>query len=329
LRVKFQPLPANTVRPSAAPTLPRCITMPILETHELSHRHGQQRVLDGLSLQVPAGSIYGFLGPNGAGKTTTLRLVLGLLRRQHGRISMFGQSIDTHRLDVLRRIGALIESPSCYEHLTARENLRVLQAVHRCPDRRIDEVLELVDLAHTGRKKAREFSLGMKQRLGIAAALLPAPELLILDEPTNGLDPNGILEIRRLLVRLNREQGVTILVSSHLLSEVEKLATDLGILHGGRLVFQGTLAALRARQHRSGAIHIGTSDAVRAHSLVAALASEARVVDGDLVVSSRSDSELARINRLLVENRVDVHAIRANEPDLESIFMDLIEGVAA
>ncbi|HEY4205507.1 MAG TPA: ATP-binding cassette domain-containing protein [Puia sp.] len=217
-----------------------------LETTGLSHRFaGQGPVLQSVGLRVPEGSIFGFLGPNGAGKTTTLRLVLGLLKKQQGEIRVLGQPFAEHRLAILRKLGSLIESPSIYAHLTASENLRILQKVYRCPLDRIDHVLQITGLGETGGKKAGAFSLGMKQRLGISIALLNDPLLLILDEPTNGLDPEGIIEMRELFRQLNR-QGVTILISSHLLGEMEKLITHAGIIHKGELLFQGTLDELRS-----------------------------------------------------------------------------------
>ena len=217
-----------------------------LETFNLSHRYsGDQRALDNIGLRVPRGSIYGFLGPNGAGKTTTLRLVLGLLRKQEGQILFFGKSFEKNRIDMLQKIGSLIESPSVYAHLSAAENLLVYQKIYRCPRRRISEVLESTGLGETGRKKAGRFSLGMKQRLAIAIALLNDPKLLILDEPTNGLDPAGIIAMRELLQALNWRNGITILLSSHLLAEVDKLATHVGVISGGRLVFQGAMSELR------------------------------------------------------------------------------------
>lgn len=215
-----------------------------LRTTNLSHQwKPQSPALNAINLQVPIGSIYGFLGPNGAGKTTTLRLILGLLKKQQGDIDVFGLRWETRRIDILRRIGSLIESPSLYSQLSARENLKVLQRVYRCPYVRIGEVLELVGLADTAAKKVRKFSLGMKQRLAIAIALLNNPDLLILDEPTNGLDPEGIIEMRELFRELNRG-GVTILMSSHLLGEMEKLITYTGIIHKGQLLFQGTMEQL-------------------------------------------------------------------------------------
>src|SRR5687767_11412718 len=179
----------------------------IIETRRLYFAFQKsQKILDDLNLQVPTGSIYGFLGPNGAGKTTTLRLILGLLKKQRGDVSIFGKSFERHRIGILRNIGSMIEGPSLYDHLTATENLRTLQLIHRCSRHRIAEVLELVGLGNTRRKRAKQFSLGMRQRLAIAAALLHRPPLIILDEPTNGLDPNGIIDMRNLLVDLNRRE---------------------------------------------------------------------------------------------------------------------------
>ena len=215
-----------------------------VRTTNLSHQwKPHPPALNAINLQVPVGSIYGFLGPNGAGKTTTLRLILGLLKKQQGDIDVFGLRWETNRIDILRRIGSLIESPSLYSQLSARENLKVLQRVYRCPYVRIEEVLEQVGLADTAAKKIRKFSLGMKQRLAIAIALLNNPDLLILDEPTNGLDPEGIIEMRELFRELHR-RGVTILLSSHLLGEMEKLITYTGIIHKGQLLFQGSMEQL-------------------------------------------------------------------------------------
>ncbi|WP_379988328.1 ABC transporter ATP-binding protein [Dokdonella soli] len=280
--------------------------------------------MDGISLQVPQGSIYGFLGPNGAGKTTTLRLILGLLRKQRGAISIFGKSFDAHRTEILRNVGSLIESPSLYDHLTATENLALLQKIYRVSRERIDKVLELVGLSGTGHKKISQFSLGMKQRLSIAVALLHGPSLLVLDEPTNGLDPNGIVEMRDLLKRLNREDGITIVISSHLLSEIEKLVTHVGIVHGGRMMFQGTLDELRLKRQQMAAVTLGTNDDRQALHILSEDAPNARIVDGRIVMPAMSNEQIAGINRRLVERGVDVHALGIAGGDLETIFMDLV-----
>ncbi|MFN6086771.1 MAG: ABC transporter ATP-binding protein, partial [Fluviicola sp.] len=203
-----------------------------IEIRQLNHQFDKQnKILHDLSISVPKGSIYGFLGPNGAGKTTTLRLVLGLLKRQNGSIKVFEKEMSSNRINNLKNIGSLIEMPSLYGHLNARENLEIYRKLYNLSKERVQEVLEIVDLAKTGKKKVKGFSLGMKQRLSIAIALLHSPELLILDEPTNGLDPNGIIEMRNLLKKLNEENGTTILISSHLLPEIEKIASHVGIIH--------------------------------------------------------------------------------------------------
>jgi ABC-type multidrug transport system ATPase subunit len=299
--------------------------MPILETNDLVHSFSNDEiVLNGISLHVEKGSIYGFLGPNGAGKTTTLRLVLGLLRKQQGSIKIFGEDFGKNRVRILRKIGSMIESPSIYSHLTAEENLRLLQKVYQCPKSRIGEVLELVGLANTGRKKAGEFSLGMKQRLSIAIALLNSPSLLILDEPTNGLDPNGIIEIRELLRRLNRESGITIVISSHLLSEIDKLVSHIGIINKGRMMFQGTLDELKEKQQQSLSVVFETSDSSRTAEVLAAMRLEARFQNGRCELPALPKETIADINRQLVMKGIDVYEVSIVKNDLERIFMDMI-----
>jgi ABC-type multidrug transport system ATPase subunit len=230
-------------------------------------------------------------------------LILGLIRAQQGAVAIFGKALDTDRRAILKDVGALIESPSLYEHLTAVENMEVQRKIHRRPRARMREVLELVGLADAADKRAGRFSLGMKQRLGIALALFHEPKLLILDEPTNGLDPNGIVEIRALLKDLNDRCGTTILVSSHLLAEIDKLATHLGIIADGRLVFQGALEELKAQGR--GTVVFTTSR-------------------GTLIREGISNDEIAALNRSLIADGIDVHAIEPKGDDLEAIFMDLI-----
>jgi lantibiotic transport system ATP-binding protein len=249
-----------------------------------------------------------------------------LLAQQSGEIRLFGRRLQDDRIGILRRVGSMIESPSFYDHLTAAENLRLLQIVHRCPRRRIDEALALVGLAHTGRKRTAHFSLGMKQRLGIAVALLHEPELLILDEPTNGLDPNGIVEIRELLQRLNRERGLTLLVSSHLLAEIEKLATHVGILDRGRLVFQGPMRELRERQREAHGIVLRTGDNDAATGLLAAAGIVAHRQDDCLRLPPLAPEAVAALNQALVERGVAVYELGVLRRDLEHIFMGMVEG---
>ena len=299
--------------------------MHLLETRDLVHSFSDdEAVLKGISLCVEEGSIYGFLGPNGAGKTTTLRLILGLLKKQEGSISVFGEEFAKDRVRILRNIGSLIESPSIYGHLTASENLELLRKIYRVPKRRIQEALELVGLGDTGKKRAGQFSLGMKQRLSIAIALLHEPQLLILDEPTNGLDPNGMIEVRELLKRLNRENGITILISSHLLSEIDKLVSHIGIIHKGRMMFQGTLDELKQKQQQSVSVIFETSDAERTREVLAAHDADVGFMDGKFRMPAMPRETVAQINRELVAAGVEVFEISVMRNDLERIFIDMV-----
>lgn len=296
-----------------------------IETIDLTHRFAaNEAALSSVNLQVSEGTIYGFLGPNGAGKTTTLKLVLGLLKKQHGEILVFGKPFANDRVETLRKIGSLIESPSIYAHLTAVENLRILQKVYQCPKARIAEVLDLVDLSRTRNKKAHQFSLGMKQRLSIAMALLHNPSLLILDEPTNGLDPNGILEIRELLETLNQMHGITILISSHLLFEIEKFVTHIGIINKGKLLFQGTLGELISKRQQNSFVVFETSNDAKAAQIIEASGLSLRSDSGRIAISLLDNEKIAAINQRLVQNDIDVYQISKVENDLERIFFDVI-----
>lgn len=296
-----------------------------LETRELSYCYsGSDRILNAINVQVTAGCIYGFLGPNGAGKTTTLRLVLGLLKVQEGTISFFGSNLSEHRTDILRKVGSLIETPSLYSHLTAKENLEVLRKIYRVPKENIDKVLNLVGLSNTKNKKAGQFSLGMKQRLSIAMTLLHNPSLLILDEPTNGLDPNGIIEMRNLLKQLNQEHGITIIPSSHLLTEIEKLVTHLGIIHQGTMRFQGTLAELNALKHCAQPVVFETDNIDSTLKIINEYGLITSVEDGRISVSGICRSDIALVNTKLVSNGIQVYGITSRVNDLEKIFMDVI-----
>jgi lantibiotic transport system ATP-binding protein len=221
----------------------------VIETVGVTRRYGAMVSVDNLNLQVQRGSIFGFLGPNGAGKTTTIRMLLGLIRPTAGQIRIFNQDLSRHRKDILRRTGSLVESPSYYGHLSGYENLDVIGRILQVPSKRIDEVLSIVRLTSAAKQKVKGYSLGMKQRLGIAAALIGNPDLLILDEPTNGLDPTGIHEIRALIKDMPVEHGITVVVSSHLLSEIDQMATHVGIIDRGKLLFQNSIEKLRAEGH--------------------------------------------------------------------------------
>lgn len=217
----------------------------ILHTYQLTKQYGEILSVDHVDIVVQKGSIYGFLGPNGAGKSTTLKMILGLVKPTNGEIDLFGQPLTgKNRCAMLKKIGSLIESPSYYGHLTAKENLRIQQILLNVPPINIDEVLKIVRLDRQQNKKVSAYSLGMKQRLGLASALLSFPELLILDEPTNGLDPAGIQEMRELILSLPKKFDMTVLVSSHLLSEIDQIVDEVGILADGKMRFQGTLREL-------------------------------------------------------------------------------------
>lgn len=217
----------------------------IIQTDSLNFQYSKNlKVLNNISINVPKGSIYGFLGPNGAGKSTTMRLLTGIIPEQGNAIKLFGKPLQNQLPEVFSKIGSLVESPALYLHLSGIDNLKYIAKLRNIPEEKIKETLELVDLTHAGNRKAKQYSLGMKQRLAIAMALLSEPELLLLDEPVNGLDPNGIIDIRKLLVKLNKEKGVTIFVSSHLLSEIEKMCTHVAIINKGKLRFEGTMQEL-------------------------------------------------------------------------------------
>ncbi|MBV9592385.1 MAG: ABC transporter ATP-binding protein [Actinobacteria bacterium] len=287
-------------------------------------RSGQVAV-DTLELRVPRGAVYGFLGPNGSGKTTTIRMLLGLIFPTSGRYSMLGAALPASAGSVLPRVGALVEGPAFHPYLSGRANLARLDAADltatgRTAPRRIDEALERVGLTAAAGKRYRHYSLGMRQRLGIAAALLQPRELLLLDEPTNGLDPQGTREVRHLIHQLGRE-GVTVFVSSHLLAEVEQVCTHVGVMSTGRMVWQGSLPELAAQQRVR--VRVTTSDPQAARDVLARLGlGEPTVVDGEaLAVLGSIDPE--RIVEALVEAGVGVRGFVVEKPRLEDVFVSL------
>lgn len=275
----------------------------------------------GLSLNVPSQSVYGFLGPNGAGKSTTIRMVLGLQRPNRGTISLFGRPLASERETALRRIGSLVEAPSLYLHLTGRENLEVHRRLLGLPKRAIDEALETVDLLPAAAKLVRNYSSGMKQRLGLAQALLGNPELLLLDEPTNGLDPAGIHEVRTLVRDLPRRRGVTVFLSSHLLAEVEQVATHLAIISQGRLKFEGTREELRARSRQTIVVAVDQPD--RARALLVAAGSQVICEGARLLIAAGGPSDSARINAILVQAGIAVSHLETQRLSLEEFFLEM------
>jgi ABC-2 type transport system ATP-binding protein len=291
----------------------------VITTRALTKRYGRVVAVDGVDLQVREGDRYGFLGPNGSGKTTLVRLLLGLVYATSGEIEVLGERVPGRARAVLPRIGSLVEGPAAYPHLSGRRNLSLLDAAgpggsRRTRKRRIEEALEQVGLDGVDRRPLRAYSLGMRQRLGIAAALLRQPALLILDEPTNGLDPRGIREIRELLTGLN-EAGTTVFLSSHLLSEVEHLCTRVGVVDRGRLVLQDELANLRAP---TGHVLVRSPDAARIASMM-----DGQVVarDGDELVVRHADP--AALNASLVGEGLRVSAIAEQRRSLEEVVLDV------
>jgi len=294
----------------------------MIETHNLTKTYGPASVVSSLDLRVEEGSIYGFIGPNGAGKTTTIRMLLGLVTPSEGEILLFGRDLGREKEKLLQRVGSLVETPSAYPQLTGRENLRVVATLLRLPRERIDAVLTLVDLAGDADRKVDDYSLGMKQRLGIALALIHEPQLLILDEPTNGLDLQGIREMREFLREMPGKLGITVFLSSHLLGEIELIATHIGIINAGRLIFQGTLAALQGRT--KGRVSFTVSDPGKAHTLLRRhLITPQPSHDGHtLVVRAESDRAVAEMTRRLVEEEIDIYAVVPQTLHLEELFLE-------
>jgi ABC-type multidrug transport system ATPase subunit len=289
----------------------------VISTRGLVKQYGRLRAVDGIDLDVQAGAIYGFLGANGSGKTTTVRMLLGLVLPTSGEIDLLGERMPRAGRRVLPRVGALIEGPAHYGHMSGRENLSLLDASGRGGSwrtrrQRVADALDQVGLGGVGRKPVKAYSLGMKQRLGLAGALLRRPELLVLDEPTNGLDPQGISEVRELLLELHRG-GTTVFLSSHLLAEVEQLCSRVGVLDRGRLVLQDELATLTAPTG-STVVHTPTPERVRG-----TLDGRVTSVDGHRVIVRGSDP--AEVNALLVGAGIPVSGLALERPSLEEVVL--------
>ena len=296
----------------------------IIQTDGLTFFYSKGRkALDNVSLNIPKGAIYGFLGPNGAGKSTTMRLLTGILPEQQPSIKLFGKPLEEQLPGVFHRIGSLVESPALYLHLSGYDNLRYIAGLRNIPETRIPEVLELVNLQRDAKRKAKQYSLGMKQRLAIAMALLGEPELLLLDEPVNGLDPNGMRDIRQLLVKLNKEKGITIFVSSHLLAEVERMCTHVGIISHGKLRFEGTIAQL-AEASGSCRILLTLKDTATWHEkLRAEYPDVIREAENQLLLELQSREDIPAFTRKLVTAGAEIYELKILN-GLEEGFMSLI-----
>lgn len=295
--------------------------MSAIHTQHLARSFAGGKGVHGIDLDVPEGAIYGFLGPNGAGKTTTIRLLLGLLHPDAGQIRLFGQSFDRAHRQALGMVGALVENPSVYPHLSARDNLEVTRRLVDAPRPRIDEVLELVELAPDAHRRVQTYSTGMRQRLGIALALLNRPRLLILDEPTNGLDPAGIASIRKFIVRMTTELGISVFLSSHLLAEIEQMASHVGVIRDGHLLFQGPLADLREKSRTP--LEVGCADGAAVCAVLRAAGETPEFVDTHTVRLADTRMRDHEINRLLVERGHAVDRLVRTRRSLEELFLEL------
>ncbi|MCJ0826796.1 ABC transporter ATP-binding protein [Luteimonas sp. 50] len=293
-----------------------------IETQDLTRRFGDRLAVDRISMTVPERSIYGFLGRNGAGKTTTIKLLLGLLRADGGRACVAGIDVATDRIRAARKVGALLEAQGFYPHLSGRENLDLTRRLLGLPATEIERVLEVAEMSAHGRRRVADYSLGMRQRLGLARAMLGSPPVLVLDEPTNGLDPEGIVDMRRFLRELPARTGATVLLSSHLLDEIERTATHIGILSQGRMVLEGTLAELKAGL--SSEVAIGTDAPERAALLAREHGFDIAQRDGELVArfAPQEDAQgaAAALNRVLCTAGVRVHALAPRQRTLETLY---------
>ncbi len=294
---------------------------------KVTKSYGEICALDGLSMSVRAGEVFCFLGENGASKTTLIRLIVGLQKPDAGQIRVFGEELSTNREAILARIGSLIEFPSFYPHLNGLRNLEIIRILRSLPHSEVDRVLDIVGLRDAARRKAGEYSQGMQQRLAIATALLGQPDLIILDEPTNGLDPVGIREIRSLIQSLPESTGATVFVSSHMLSEVEQMADRVAIIQKGGLLFQGTLSELAEREPPQ--LLIRTSQPERASRFLRELGVEVAVQNGERIVAFCPEQDIPRLNRLLVEENIPVLELSRIRRSLEHLYFNLTGGTSA
>ena len=298
-----------------------------LQTEELTKRFRSRTAVDRLTMRVERGDIYGFLGPNGAGKSTTLRMLLGLVRPTSGVVKFPVRASSWEYLKARSRVGAIIETPAFYENFSGRRNLQLLASLSGgVQKKRVEEVLDIVDLRDRARDPVKVYSYGMRQRLGIAQALLPTPELIILDEPTNGLDPQGIQQTRKLIRRLRDELGLTVLLSSHLLTEIEQLCNRVGIIHEGRLLYEGGPETLVAR---SSLYKVRVDDLSRAFDLLTSKPGVTVSRNGSSFLQIVTDAEsIPDVNALLVEHGIKVYELSPAQESLEEAFLRLTETVA-
>ena len=294
----------------------------MIETPDLTKEYKGKAVVKALDMKVPKGSVYGFLGPNGAGKSTTMKMLLSLIRPSKGCVKVDGRKLkEENRLEILRKTGSLIESPSYYGHLTGRENMEIVAGLKKVPKTQIQEILKIVRMENQQDKKTGQYSLGMKQRLGIAMALLGHPEILLLDEPTNGLDPAGIQEIRELICTLPEKYGMTVIVSSHLLSEIDQMATYAGIIDRGELIFQNSMENLHEHSQKSLMFH--TLDDEKASELLKEKHYSFHMTGNKIEIPWMENGEVAWLVSELVHADIGILRIEEKQKNLEDIFLSL------
>lgn len=299
----------------------------ILKTCDLTKQYKDHRAVDNVNITIKKGDIYGFLGQNGAGKTTTIRMIMGLIKPTDGSIELFGKKVSEDTKQIFTRVGSIIEFPGFYENLTAVENLDIHRKLMGVPGKNcIEESLEIAGILDAANRKTKDFSLGMKQRLGIARALLHNPEFLVLDEPTNGLDPMGIKEIRELILDLSQKRQITVLISSHILSEIQQLATKVGIIHKGKLLEEIDSETLKKKNRHYIQLKVN-NDREALFMLEEKLQITDYIIPEPGVIKIYEKlTETLNINRTLIQNNVDVKEISLARDSLEDYFIDLIGG---
>jgi ABC-type multidrug transport system ATPase subunit len=291
-----------------------------IETSDLTKIYGNFKAVNNLDIHVPVGKVYGFLGRNGSGKTTTIRMIMGLIHPNKGNIKVMGIDMFKERENTIKMVGAIVETPGFYENLSAHENLEITVKMFKVEKRRINEVLEIVGLSNIGNKKVGNFSLGMKQRLGIANALIHSPKILILDEPTNGLDPAGIKEMRKLIKYLSKSLDITIFISSHLLSEIQQIADYIGIIDKGKMIEEGEIKDIHTIKQNYLLLEVDDMD--KTIDIIKSMDLSFKLGKNSIKIFCKRN-ENSRINKILVENKINVYNLESVSKTLEERFLGI------
>lgn len=294
----------------------------IIKTNNLDKKYKNFYSVKGANLNIREKRIYGLIGPNGAGKSTTMKMLLGLIKPSGGSIEIMGMEMnEKNRSKILSNIGSLIENPAYYEHLTGMENMKIMRNLMNVSEENIPDILKTVNIYDSRNKKVKDYSLGMKQRLGIAMALISYPSILILDEPINGLDPAGIIEIRNLIKTLPEKYGMTVIISSHILSEIEHICDDIAVIEDGNIIFEDEISVLKEKGREQ--IGIDVSNLALAKKILNDRKIASKIENNRLMLEKLSDDKIAEINRIFVENGLKVYRIELIKKSLEEIFLDL------